>query len=171
MLIKVFGNFDLFQNIFSNIFSHHEIIFKNILVNKEFNNNINTYIDIYYRYEQKMLKSIYKKLNGFNPKIDFNVKSVEEFKNKNDNMMGKIKSLTFYNIPIDEFNENFYCDCGYCSYKIPCGNGIIDEFDFDEYEFLVKLLLNNYNWWANYLGYFAYNYYDKELYKIYINPQ
>lgn len=166
--MKVFGYFDLFQIIFSNIYSHSEIIRNNILVCKEFYNNINTYIDIRYRYEKKMLKNICKKLNGFNTDINFKVKSVEEFKNKNNHIIGNIKNLTFYNIPIDEFNKNFYCDCDYCSYTIPCGNGIINEFDYEEYVFLVNVLLNNYNWWAKYLGYFSYNYYDKELYKRYI---
>jgi hypothetical protein len=112
---------------------------------KEFNIYIKNIIYKKFKYENIMLQKIKTKLNDYY-EVDFNVKSVEEFKKKNDYEI--ITAATKCNV-FNDFNEIFYCDCEYCFNTIPCGRGATFEYDYDEYKFLY-LNFPHFNWWINY---------------------
>lgn len=119
-------------NLLSNVSKDFNIIIRNIILQK-------------FSYENYMLQEIKKKLN--NPSmIDFNVKSVQEFKSKNDYEI--IKANTQSN-NFNDFNEIFYCDCKKCFNTLPCGRGNISEYNYEDYKFLY-LNFPNFNWWTRY---------------------
>lgn len=99
-----------------------------------------------FEYECNMLKKINIKLNNVKSIVDFNVKSVDEFKCKND------YEIILENTQCDnfnDFNEIFYCDCSKCYNTLPCGRGSISQYDYNEYKFLY-LNFSNFNWWIIY---------------------
>lgn len=124
-------------------------------VNKIFKNVVDLIIDEKFKYEKEMLNKIKEKINYnidlFN--INFDIKSIEEFKKKN-NYDSYNKTTTF-----NDFNEIFYCDCPLCHNTEPCGRGGMDEFTYEEYKFIF-LNFDYFNWWIIYDNY---NIYDDKL--------
>ena len=78
--------------------------------------------------------------------IDFNVKSVQEFKSKNDY---EIITANTQSNNFNDFNEIFYCDCEKCFNTLPCGRGNNSEYNYEDYKFLY-LNFPNFNWWTIY---------------------
>ena len=121
-------NIDIIELILSKLdYTHKEYIKKIPYVCKDFNISINNIINKKFKNESIMLQKIKIKLNDYY-EVDFNVKSVEEFKKKNDYeiMCNKTISDNF-----NDFNEIFYCDCSKCFNTMPCGRGATYEYDYE----------------------------------------
>ena len=125
--------------------THTEYIKFLPIVSKDFNIYIQNIIYKKFKYENFMLQKIKIKLNDYY-EVDFNVKSLEEFKKKNDYEI--ITASTKCN-DFNDFNEVLYCDCPNCFNTVPCGRGATFEYNYDEYKFLY-LNFSHFNWWINY---------------------
>lgn len=158
---NIFNNEDYLNYILEkmNILTHSNLILFST-VNKIFKNVIDLIIDKKFKYEQTMLNKIKTKImyNVDLFDIHFNVKSVEEFKKKNNYDSYKITPN------FNDFNEIFYCDCPLCYNTEPCGRGGMDEFTYEEYKFIF-LNFNYFNWWIIYDNY---NIYDDRLIDEYL---
>lgn len=140
---------DIIELILTKIdYTHKQYIKILPYVCKDFNICIKNIILKKFMYENNMLQKIKIKLNNSSI-IDFNIKSVEEFKSKNDYeiMTSASKSDNF-----NDFNEIFYCDCSKCYNTAPCGRGSFYEYDYDEYKFLY-LNFPYFNWWIKFYDY------------------
>ena len=162
----IIDNFDIIEKIINKNFNINHIKLCNIIpyICKKLNNIKKIIEKKTYKYEINLIKRIKQKLNNTSPDINFDVISAQQFIICNRKLILSKQVMPHYNIVLSKINFRFYCDCTFCNNTIPCGNGIIDEFDYDEYEFIVNKLLINYNWWTSYFGEYAYNYYDKELF-------
>jgi len=137
---------DIIELILSKLdYTHKQYIKKLSYVSKDFNICIKNIVLKKFMYENNMLQKIKIKLNNSSI-VDFDVKSVEEFKSKNDYEI--IKASTKCN-NFNDFNEIFYCDCSNCYNTLPCGRGSISQYDYDEYKFLY-LNFSDFNWWIIY---------------------
>ena len=137
---------DIIELILSKLDYKHKQYIKILpYVCKDFNICIKNIVLKKFMYENNMLQKIKIKLNNSSI-VDFDVKSVEEFKSKNDYEI--IKASTKSN-NFNDFNEIFYCDCSKCYNTLPCGRGCISQYDYDEYKFLY-LNFSDFNWWIIY---------------------
>ena len=137
---------DIIELILSKLDYTHKQYIKNLsFVCKNFNICIRNIVLKKFIYENNMLQKIKIKLNNTSD-LDFDVKSVQEFKSKN-----YYESITVCtgDDNFNDFNEHFYCDCCRCYNTLPCGRGQILEYDYDEYKFLY-LNFSNFNWWIIY---------------------
>lgn len=139
-------NIDIIQLILSKLnYKHKEYIKILPYVSKDFNICINNIILKKFIYENNMLQKIKIKLNNSSI-VDFNVKSVEEFKSKNNY---EVITAVTQSDNFNDFNEIFYCDCSKCYNTLPCGHGTSSPYDYDEYKFLY-LNFPHFNWWIIY---------------------
>tara|TARA_B100001094_G_C18159347_1_gene788333 strand:+ start:963 stop:1466 length:504 start_codon:yes stop_codon:yes gene_type:complete len=137
---------DIIELILSNLdYTHKQYIRSTSSVSKNFYICTENIILKKFEYESNMLKKINIKLNNHSI-VDFNVKSVDEFKSKNDYeiILATTKCDNF-----NDFNEIFYCDCNKCYNTLPCGRGEISPYDYDEYKFLY-VNFSNFNWWIKF---------------------
>jgi len=137
---------NIIELILSKLDYTHKQYIKNLYsVCKNFNICTKNIILKKFKYETNMLQKIKIKLNNSSI-IDFDVKSVEEFKFKNDY---EIMTAASQSDNFNDFNEIFYCDCSKCYNTLPCGRSTFSPYDYDEYKFLY-LNFSNFNWWIIY---------------------
>ena len=153
---NIFNNEDYLTCILKNLNTlKHSDLTLFLLINELFKKIINLIINEKFKCEKIMLNKIKHKIiyNIDLFDINFHVKSIEEFKKKNNYDSCK-KTETF-----NDFNEIFYCDCPLCHNTEPCGRGGMDVFTYEEYKFIF-LNFDYFNWWIIYDNY---NIYDDRL--------
>ena len=137
---------DIIELVLSKLDYNHKQYIQNLsYVCKNFNICIKNIVLKKFMDENNMLQKIKIKLNNTSD-LNFDVKSIQEFKSKND--YETITALTGDD-NFNDFNEDFYCDCCRCYNTLPCGRGKISEYEYDEYKFLY-LNFSNFNWWIIY---------------------